>query len=64
MGEDVIAVDNSPRKTIRIEDEFVRKFKNVSAGRFRYRWFDTERRNATSVWRVAFGKVASSGMIG
>jgi hypothetical protein len=64
LGEDAIAVESSFRKTMTIEDEFVRKFKNVSAGRLRYKWFDMERRKATKVCREALGKDISSGMIG
>jgi hypothetical protein len=49
VGEVDIAEDSSPRKTIIMEEEFVRKSRNVSAGLFRERCAETDRRKATNV---------------
>jgi hypothetical protein len=55
----VIALDSSLRKTIMIEEEFVRKSRKVSAGLFLDKFWEMERRNLVSVWRDAAGKVES-----
>ena len=64
MGDADVAEDNSLRKTITIDDEFVRKSRKVSAGRFRERWPETERRKATRVCRHVSGNAISAGRIG
>jgi hypothetical protein len=59
-----MALANSLRKTITIEEEFVRKSRKVSAGLFLDKWMDTERTNFVRVWRAAAGNVWSFGSMG
>lgn len=58
------ALENSLRKTMTIEEEFVRKFKNASAGLFRERCDETATINCIRVFRQAAGKDNSIGKIG
>ncbi len=58
------AADSSFRNTMIIEVEFVRKSRNVSAGRFRERWEDTEMIKLLRVRRQLLGNLSSEGSIG
>jgi hypothetical protein len=59
-----VALHNSLKKTMNMEDELVRKSRNVSAGRLRERWEEIDRMNAVKVCRQAAGKLFSFGRIG
>ena len=58
------AEDNSFKKTMIIEEEFVRNAKNVSAVRLRERWDDTEVMKSVNILRQERGNVGSDGKIG
>ena len=58
------AVDNSFKKTMIMEDEFVRNAKNVSAVRLRARWDDIEVIKSVNILRHERGKLDSDGRIG
>ena len=58
------ALASSLKKTMTIEDEFVRKSRKVSAGRLRDRWDEIACRKPVSVRRQAKGNLFSSGSTG
>ena len=58
------ALENSLKKTMTIEEEFVRKFKNASAGRFREICDEIVTRNFTKVFRHFAEKENSIGKMG
>ena len=58
------AEDNSLKKTMIIEEEFVRNAKNVSAVRLRERWDDTEVMKSVNILRQERGNVGLDGKIG
>jgi hypothetical protein len=60
----VRALENSLRNTMTIEDEFVRKFRNASAGLFRERCDEIFRRNLVKIFRQEVGKEISAGRRG
>ena len=64
LGEAVMALDSSLRKTITIEEEFVRKSRKESAGLFLPRWVEIACRKAVNVCRHAAGNEFSVGRIG
>jgi hypothetical protein len=64
LGDAASAVESSVKNTISIDDEFVTKSRNVSAGLFRDRCDEMERMNAVKVWRAAEGNDSSVGSIG
>ena len=49
FGEAFKAADNSFKKTITMDEEFVTKSKKASTGRFLERWLDSEMRKAVRV---------------
>ena len=64
LGEEDNAADNSLKKTMTIDDEFVVNSIKVSAGLLRERWEDRERMKFVRTFRQACGNAISSGMTG
>ncbi len=64
FGEAERALESSLKYTITMDDEFVTKSRNVSAGLLYERWLHKETMKLVNVWRQTEGNVISDGSIG